>query len=522
MIFFFFLSLNREAKKGNSKKDTVKKSSKPKRWESFKGAFAIKQRSQSPAPPSNQERKKVAKKSFMDRVKVKRGGGSGSNQLSLESEENRRPLSFMGTEEKSKDTLDVFGQYEVSKSLPSSPVAKKKKHSLRSRESPPPISPMSMSSGSPFGGATTEDSQTSTPSHIVAAMGHDHSEASMQQQKEGAPTVVGQEIQIRADVEDTPPTAPIPTIVEPSVTAETSETVETGEMATTATDTQSKPVSEPVQPEIVVEQEQESATESPVKQVKPAESIETTQKDVESTNDEPVEQAASVAQESLTGSPSEDAGVVIKTEAEKEDKSSDKTAEPVTDILKQSESPSEQNEAAIIVEKEPALPVTIVTESVESKNEKPALPTKPAVVTEGKPALPVKPAVVKEKDSAEKKSEKPTLPVKPTLNETTERKSAKPVLPAKPATVPEKEPVPAKDDIIIIVEKEMAEKVEEPTVPKYLKDRTFLWDTIREVLETAPESTENASYSELPPQEATWMENSSPVEQLRAFLMVCP
>ena len=502
------LLLNREAKKGN----TAKKSSKPKRWESFKGAFAIKQRSQSPAPLDTQERKKVAKKSFMDRFKVKR---SGANQHTLEPEENKRPLSFMGVDEKNKDTLDVFRQFEVSKSLPSSPVAKKKKHSLPSRESPPPISPMSMSSGSPFtGGATTEDSQHSTPSHIAATI-PDQMNSRTQQQV--APTVVGQEIQIRVDVEDTPPT-PIPTIVEPS------EKVETSETATTATVDTSKPPAEPVQPEIVIEQEQESATESPVKQTEPAEPVDAVQSPTE-----PVEQAASIDQESLE-SPTkpavpEDSGIIVETEV-KEHKTPNKIAEPATDIPKQSETPSEQIEAAIVVEKEPEKPVlpAVTTEKVERKNEKPALPTKPAAVTEGKPALPVKPAALKEKD-AEKTSEKPTLPVKPASVETkeTERKSAKPVLPAKPATVPEKEPQPVSPaKHAVIVEKAEVEKEEELPVPKYLKDRQFLWDKIREVLETAPESTENPSYSELPPQETTWTEHSSPVEQLRAFLMVCP
>ena len=504
--------MNREAKKGTSKKNAAKKSGKPKRWESFKGAFAIKQRSQSPAPLDTQERKKVVKKSFMDRFKVKR---SGANQLTLEPEENKRPLSFTGADEKNKDTLDVFRQFEVSKSLPSSPVAKKKKHSLLSRESPPPSSPMSMSSGSPFtGGATTEDSQHSTPSHIAATI-PDQMNSHTQQQV--APTVVGQEIQIRVDVEDTPST-PIPTIIEPS------ETVETGETATTAAVDTSKPA-EPIQPETVIEKEQESATESPVKQVEPAEPVDAVQKDVES----PTEPAASVAQESLE-SPTkpaepENSGIIVETEP-KERKSPDKTAEPATDIPKQSESPSEQIEAAILVEKEPEKPAlpAIITEKVERKNEKPALPTKPAAVTEGKPALPLKPAAIKEKD-AEKKSEKPTLPVKPTSAKAkeTEKKSAKPVLPAKPATVPGKEPEPTSPaKHVEIVEKAEMEKEEESPIPKYLKDRKFLWDKIREVLETAPESTENPSYSELPPQEATWTEQSSPVEQLRAFLMVCP
>ena len=512
--------MNREAKKGTGKKDTAKRSSKPKRWESFKGAFAIKQRSQSPAPLDTRERKKVQKKTFMDRFKVKRSGG-GANQLTLAPEDNKRPLSFTGADEKSKDTLDVFAQFEVSKSLPSSPVTKKKKHSLPSRESPPPLSPMSMSSGSPFtGGATTEDSQHSTPSHIGAAAPVHNQDARTQQQAAPSSTVVGQEIQIRVDVEDTPPT-PIPTIIEPS------ETVETGETATNV-DAQSKPT-EPIQPENVTEQEQESTNESPVKKVETPEPVDAIQKDVESVPTESVEQASSsTAQESSGQSPTkpaepEDSNVIVETEGnvEEDRKSPDETAEPpATDIPKQSDQ-SPSSEQIEIEEKEPEVPIIVIE---ERKSEKPALPTKPAVVVtaEGKPALPVKPtAAVKEKDTDPRKSEKPSLPVKPSSAKTkeAERKSAKPSLPAKPATVLEKEPELLSSSSVV-VEKE---KSKEPPVPKYLKDRKFLWEKIQEVLETAEESTEDpSSYSELPPQEATWAEHSSPVEQLRAFLMVCP
>ena len=519
----------REAKKGGSKKDTAKKSTKPKRWESFKGVFAVKQRSQSPAPLDTLERKKVAKKSFMDRFKTKK---AGANQLTPEPGENKRPLSFTGADEKNKDTLDVFSQFEVSKSLPSSPVSKKKK--IPSRESPPPYSPMSMSSGSPFtGGATTEDSQQSTPSHVTAVVSNQ--DARTQQQV--TPTVVGQEIQIRVDVEDTTPT-PIPTIVEPS------ETVETGETATTTTTEDTSKPTEPAQPEIVVEQEPESAAESPAKHVEPIEPVEAVRKDVESPTKpaEAVEPAASVAQEDIESSTKpaepEDSDIVTETEAE-EGKSPVKTVEPAVSVPKESESPTEPVTSAVVIEKEPekpALPtkpvVILEKETAERKNEKPSLPTKPAAVTEdvekkaNKPTLAVKRAAVKEKDA--EKSEKPSLPVKPTSAKAkeTESKSAKPVLPAKPAIVTE--PVsPSKH--VVIVEPAKVEKVveepsvlEEPSVPKYLKDRKFQWDRIREVLETAPESTENSLYSELPPQEATWMEHSSPMEQLRAFLMVCP
>lgn len=516
--------MNREAKKGNGKKDTAKRSSKPKRWESFKGAFTIKQRSQSPAPLDTHERKKVPKKSFMDRFKVKRSGG-GANQLTLAPEDNKRPLSFTGAEEKSKDTLDVFAQFEVSKSLPSSPVTKKKKHSLPSRESPPSLSPMSMSSGSPFtGGATTEDSQHSTPSHMIGGASIQHDQDARTQQQAAPPsTVIGQEVQIRVDVEDTPPT-PIPTIIEPS------ETVETSETATNA-DAQSSKSAEPIQPEIVLEQEQESANESPVKKIETPEPAGAIQKDVESIPTESIEQATSGTaqdQSPTKQAEPEDSNIVVETEADVEEgrKSPDKIAEPTaTDLPKQSdESPSpEQIEAEEKEPEETALPVIVIAEKEERKNEKPALPTKPAAVvtTEGKPALPTKPAAaVKEKDEDMKKSEKPSLPVKPSSAKTkeTERKSAKPTLPAKPATVLEKEPELVSSSVVV----EKA-KAEEPSVPKYLKDRKFLWDKIQEVLETAQESTEDpSSYSELPPQEATWMEHSSPVEQLRAFLMVCP
>jgi hypothetical protein len=467
----------------------------------------------------------------MGRFKAKRSGG-GANQLTLAPEETKRPLSFTGADEKSKDTLDVFAQYEVSKSLPSSPVSKKKKHSLPFRESPPPTSPMSMSSGSPFtGGATTEDSLHSTPSHVGASLHDQDAHTQQQVQAPSSSTVVGKEIQIKVDVEDTPPT-PIPTIIEPSETVETVETV-------TNVDTQNKPA-ESVQSEIVVDQEQESATESPVKEVESAAPVDVIQKNVESIPTESVEQQQAIsdaAQENSDQSSTkpEDSGITVETEAGvEESKSPDEAAEPTADIPKQSdEGPSpEQNEAAIAVEEnEPektAPPVIVIPEKVERKSEKPALPTKPAaaVSAEGKPALPVKPAAIKEKDADPKKSEKPSLSVKPASVKTkeTERKSSKPSLPAKPATVPEKEPEPpvSSSEPIVVVEKAEVEKEEEPPLPKYL-DRKFLWDKIQEVLETAPESTEDpSSYSELPPQEATWAEHSSPVEQLRAFLMVCP
>ncbi len=474
------LNLNREAKQGNGKKDTAKRSGKPKRWESFKGAFTIKQRSQSPAPLDTHERKKAPKKTFMDRFKTKRSGG-GANQLTLAPEETKRPLSFTGADEKTKDTLDVFAQYEVSKSLPSSPVTKKKKHSLPFRESPPPTSPMSMSSGSPFtGGATTEDSQHSTPSHIGASL-HDQDARTQQQvQAPSSPTVVGQEIQIKVDVEDTPPT-PIPTIIEPSETVETSETA-------TNVDTQSKPAeSVNVQSEIVVEQElQESATESPVKEVESAEPTDAIQKEVESfPTESSVEQATSdAAQDTSDQSPTkpaepEDSGITVETEADvEESKSPDENAEPATDISKQpdqSPSPEQNEEAAIVEENEPeetALPVIVIAEKTERKSEKPALATKPAaaVSAEGKPALPVKPSAIKEKDAGLKKSEKPSLPVKPASVKTkeTERKSSKPSLPAKPATVPEKEPEPvSSSEPTVVVEKAEEEKAEEPPLPKY-------------------------------------------------------
>ena len=453
----------------------------------------------------------------MDRFKVKRGG---ANQLTPEPEANKRPLSFTGADEKNKDTLDIFAQFEVSKSLPSSPVTKRKK--LPSRESPPPVSPMSMSSGSPFtGGATTEDSQQSTPSHIL-------SDQNARTQQQTAPTVVGQEIQIRVDVEDTTPT-PIPTIVEPSETVETSKTTAT---TTTTTEDTSKP-------EIVVEQEPESAADSPTKQVEPVDAV---QKDVESPTKpvEPVEPAASVAQEDIVSSikPAEPEDS-DKTEAE-EGKSPVETVESTVSVPKEPESPTKpvtSVEAVVVVEKEPekpALPakpaIIPKKEAAERKTEKPALPTKPAAITEdvekktSKPALPVKPVAVNEKDV--EKSEKPSLPVKPASAKAkeAERKSqsAKPVLPAKPAVVTENESEPVSPSKCVVIVKPAKVEKEEPAVPKYLKDRNFQWDKIREILETAPESTETPLYSELPPQKATWMEHSSPVEQLRAFLMVCP
>ena len=458
------------------------------------------------------------KKSIIDRFKVKR---SRSHRLSQDSQKATRHSSFTGTDEKSKDTLDVFRQFEVSKSLPSSPVSRrKKKNSLRSRGSPETYSGISRSSGSPFtGGATTEDSQHSTPLHVAATVSGQNKDAPTQQEV-AAGSVVGQEIQIKVDVEDDA-RAPI--------TAEsTQETVEASETTVTnSSEDTTKPV-EPVQSVIAVEQESVSPGE-------PSEPVDAIQKDIESPvkSAEPVAPAAIVVQESSESKES------IDIEKEKEgDKIQAEVAQGSTAIQDGPEgtiTPVKPVEPDIVEDKEPEQPALSVESALlpakdveeDTKSEKPAPSIQPDTVGEidandaekkpDKPVLPVKPVATKEKDT-----EKSTLPVKPAFinEEESERESAKPAFPAKPAThiKNESKPVsPAKR--VVIVENEVEEK---PFIPKYLKDRLFQWDKIREILETAPLSTEEPSYSELPPQEDTWTEHSSPMEQLRAFLVVCP
>ena len=48
-----------------------------------------------------------------------------------------------------------------------------------------------------------------------------------------------------------------------------------------------------------------------------------------------------------------------------------------------------------------------------------------------------------------------------------------------------------------------------------------MFDDIRELLASLPERKEVPSYEQLPPEEETWLEKPTGVEQLREFLAVC-
>ena len=546
--------LSSEAKKGTSKK-----AAKPKRWESFKNTFTLntRQRSQSPAVETR-DHKKTAKKSFMDRFKVKRGG---AHQLT-DHPTTKRPLSFTGADEKRKDTLDIFAQFEVSKSLPSSPVLKKKKPSVASLETATPVSPTSMTSGSPFtpGGMTT-DSQTSTPVHKDTAATTNTSSA--QGEGESGLPAVRQEIQVRVDIEDTSAPSPvIPVIVEPStevveIPADAGEPAEPAKLDAVIVESVESPAKQAVAeekeegdvvevPDKVLEAAEPIAAEDKEMEssVNPAEldeSIEPTDKDVESpikpdelvTLDKepettegptkPIEQAEPSIEKEAKEKPDE--LVTLDKEAE--------TTEGPTKPIEQAE-PSIEKEAKEkeieTVEKEPegeeinlAAEPGIANEAVEqatmNEEDNKALDETTGhveVAQEGvedmmpseEPAMPVESAAVIGKEVKKKIDKKPVLPAKPAVvtDVETKRKDEKAIKPAKPAAVPEKE----------------VEKTEEALVPKYLKDRHFQWDKIREILATAPESTDISSYSELPPQDVSWMDHLSPAEQLRAFLLVCP
>lgn len=61
---------------------------------------------------------------------------------------------------------------------------------------------------------------------------------------------------------------------------------------------------------------------------------------------------------------------------------------------------------------------------------------------------------------------------------------------------------------------------EEFVLPNILTKK-FVWEEIRETLESN-DQTEDESYSELPPEEKPWLDKPTGMEQLRAFLYVCP
>ena len=59
-----------------------------------------------------------------------------------------------------------------------------------------------------------------------------------------------------------------------------------------------------------------------------------------------------------------------------------------------------------------------------------------------------------------------------------------------------------------------------PAIPEFLSKR-YTWDDIKEFLESLPEKSKGYSYEELPPEENSWEDRPTGVEQLRQFLAVC-
>ena len=455
----------------------------------------------------------------MDRFKAKRG-----QQQPVDHPLTKRPLSLTGADEKHKDTLDVFAQFEVSKSLPSSPVLKKNKQSVGSLETATPVSPMSMTSGSPFTpGTMTSDSQTSTPAHVsTTATPQDTHTSSAQGGVESGLPPVKHEVEIRVDVEDTStPTPVIPVIVEPSEEV-VERPADAGEPAEPA-----QPVVESVESpaeQTVAEEKEGDVAEVPSKSLEAAEPTEARNKEVESSTD-PAELDESVEpiDKDIESLVKPDELVNLDKEAE----TTEVPTKPVEPAEPLAEKEAKEEEIGTIEKEaegeeikavaEPGIPdeTAELATMIEEGTKRLAESTGDVVVAQERvadgmpsdePAMPVESAAVMEKEAEQKIDKKPALPAKPVevTDIETERKDKKPAKPAvKPAAVSEKE-------------------VKEPCVPKYLKDRHFQWDRIREILAAAPESMESSSYSELPPQDVSWMDYSSPAEQLRAFLLVCP
>ena len=458
----------------------------------------------------------------MDRFKVKRGPSQPADRPTT-----KRPLSFTGADEKHKDTLDVFAQFEVSKSLPSSPVLKKKKQSVASLETATPVSPTSMTSGSPFtpGGLTT-DSQTSTPVHTdTTATKQDTHPSNIQGEVESDPPAVRQEIQVRVDIEDTSaPTPVIPVIVEPGtevveIPADAGEPAQPAKPVVVVVESPAEqPVAEEKEvgvvevPDKLLEAAEPTAAEDKEEEssTNPAEldeSVEPTDKGVESPV-KPDELVTLDKEAETTEGPTEPIEPAAEPPIEKETKEEEIETiekEPEVDDIMAAAEPGISDKAAEqvgMIEEDSKYALDETTEHVAVIQEEVGdrMPSE-------EPAMSVESAAVTEKEAKEKIDKKPALPAKPAVvtDIETKRKDEKPTKPAKPATDSEKE----------------VEKTEEP-LPKYLKDRHFQWDKIREILATAPDSTESSSYSELPPQDVSWMDHSSPAEQLRAFLLVCP
>lgn len=400
---------------------------------------------------------------------------------------SKRPLSFTEADEKRKNTLDVFAQYDISRSAPSSPVSKRKKQSVASFETATPISPMSLTSGSPFtGGATTEDSQSSTPAHLVTASKDTAAGGTQSEMTEPSSGKAGEEIVVRVEVEDTSAQV-VPIIVEPSE----EEAVESNKVhgddvvgpdkpvIVVEKETITKPV-EPAEPVVAVEKEIDSGEES---STKPAELVtaDKSSEDVPESTTKPAEPVESIA-------------VAVEKEAE----SPAKPVEPTEPVEAEDIScpPETKSPVKPAKQDEP----TPVPEKVEDSMKEPSGATADMErrETEGEAGKEVvEPTTFSEKEAEKTVQDKPVLPVKPVVVEEKEAKTA----------------IKGKEE----------ESEEEPFIPGYLKDTIFQWDKIREILDTASDSTETESYSELPAEDtSSWVDKCSPVEQLRAFLLVCP
>lgn len=92
------------------------------------------------------------------------------------------------------------------------------------------------------------------------------------------------------------------------------------------------------------------------------------------------------------------------------------------------------------------------------------------------------------------------------------------------ATSPEVSPAhvqrPSPSEVVPPSPETSPAKPVELVIPKYLQ-RRFAFDEIKEHLDSLPEKKDVFSYEELPPEEATWENKPTGIEQLRAFLAVC-
>ena len=115
------------------------KKSKPKRWKTFKNAFKIPHRHPK-APPSSAlslGSKITKKKSIMDRFRLRRSNAPPPLQIRQEDPPHHsRPLSLVDDETIPPDTLAVLVDVVPSRSLPATPLSKRRHVELSPPESP--------------------------------------------------------------------------------------------------------------------------------------------------------------------------------------------------------------------------------------------------------------------------------------------------------------------------------------------------------------------------------------------------